>query len=140
MKVTFTDNSETQYDDSADRIKYKGGKDTGKLYLGDRDSAAFLQLKYRECTSVVNCCVDTHGLAQDAKVKYCKCDPDEDSYVSSALCYVRRSSMRRGAVRCGAVRCGVVCQGAVHEKALGCATQCSSVQCGALRFWCSVGR
>ncbi len=82
LKVEFVDNAEFQYDTSANRIKYKGGKGTGSLYLGDRASASFLQLKYRECKSVVNCCVDTHGLAQEPEVSYCKCDPDEDSYVS----------------------------------------------------------
>lgn len=84
LKVSFTDTSSSQYDDSADRIKVKGldTKDIkmGKLYLGDRHSASYLQLKHRNCSSVVNCCTDCHGLAREIKVGYHKVDPDEDDY------------------------------------------------------------
>jgi hypothetical protein len=78
LKVVFVDNSESQYDENADRIKVKGTGSKGKLYLGDRFSAAMLQLKFRDCKRVVNCCTETHGLAREADVKYLKIDPDDD--------------------------------------------------------------
>ena len=47
MKVEFIDNAESQYDDSADRIRGIG-KGKGKLFLGDRSSASMVQLKHRK--------------------------------------------------------------------------------------------
>lgn len=85
LKVEFVDNSSEQYDDNADRIKVKGTGSKGKLYLGDRFSAAMLQLKFRNCKFVVNCCKETHGLSREADVKYLKVDPDDDDGVEQVF-------------------------------------------------------
>ena len=82
LKVTFKDNSSTQYNEYADRIKFSvtrpDKRKFGKLYIGDRHSASFLQLKERMCKSVVNCCKEIHGLSRETDVQYLKLDPDED--------------------------------------------------------------
>ena len=82
LKVTFTDSSATQYESSAKLIPFTKGsadKSIGKLYLGDRDSAAFLQLRWRNCSHVVNCQQDMHGLSKEQEVVYCNVDPDVSS-------------------------------------------------------------
>mmetsp|Transcript_22141 Transcript_22141/g.30371 ORF Transcript_22141/g.30371 Transcript_22141/m.30371 type:complete len:218 (-) Transcript_22141:66-719(-) len=90
MKVEFIDNSASQYDENADRIKvpFKSKSKMGKLFLGDSSSASFLQLKSRSCKNVVNCSREMHGFARETDVNYLKIDPDdenvnifEDSYV-----------------------------------------------------------
>lgn len=84
LKVEFIDNAASQYDEYADRIKFlgKGAKPKmGKLFLGDRNAASYLQLKFRECKAVVNCCSETHGLARETDVKYLKIDPDDEDGV-----------------------------------------------------------
>lgn len=75
LKVEFIDNASSQYDANADWIKVESIKSKGKLYLGDRYSASYIQLKFRNCKTVVNCCTDTHGLARETDVKYLKIDP-----------------------------------------------------------------
>lgn len=80
LKVEFIDNSASQYDENADRIKVssKNQNKLGKLFIGDRYSASFLQLKSRNVKSVVNCCKEIHGLSQETDVRYLKIDPEED--------------------------------------------------------------
>ena len=85
MKITFKDTSANQYDLNADEVKYSSDKTLGKLYIGDRDCANFLQLRSRKCLTVVNCAADMHGLSGEKDVKYLNVDPDitdcfEDSY------------------------------------------------------------
>eukprot|EP01032_Pedospumella_encystans_P019148 gene19148-21782_t len=76
FKVEFFDNSAFQYDANASEISYTGSG--GKLYLGDRFSAAFVQLQYRDCQTVVSCCEDMHGFAKEENVTYLRIDPDYD--------------------------------------------------------------
>ena len=79
LKVEFIDNSSSQYDDNACRIKYaESGSGGGKLYLGDRFAASYVQLKARNCKTVVNCCQDMHGFAKEVDVNYLKIDPDDE--------------------------------------------------------------
>ena len=82
LKVEFIDNSSSQYDEYADRIKFSvvrpDKRKLGKLYIGDRCSASFLQLEWRKCKSVVNCCKEIHGLSRETDVQYLKLDPEED--------------------------------------------------------------
>jgi protein-tyrosine phosphatase len=80
LKVTFIDNSATQYDGFADEIKYNTKKTKGKLYLGDRHSCAMVQLKHRNCNAVVNCDTDLFGLSREKDIRYLKVDPciDDD--------------------------------------------------------------
>jgi hypothetical protein len=77
LKVEFIDNSASQYDSNASEIEY-GGSSGGKLYLGDRFSSSFVQLKARNCRTVVSCCVDMHGFAKEPDVTYLKIDPDDE--------------------------------------------------------------
>ena len=80
LKVTYTDTTATQYESSANVIPFcSADKSIGKLYLGDRDSAAFLQLRWRNCSHVVNCQQDMHGLSREQDVVYCNVDPDVSS-------------------------------------------------------------
>ena len=76
LKVTFIDNSASQYDEFADEIKYSSSKKSkGKLYLGDRHSCAMVQLKHRNISAVVNCDTDLFGLAKEKDIRYLKVDP-----------------------------------------------------------------
>ena len=86
MKIKFTDTSHTQYEDSADEVKYSKGERSGKLYIGNRDCASFLQLRSRKCLTVVNCAADMHGLSRESDVKYLNIDPDlKDSFEDSFI-------------------------------------------------------
>lgn len=76
LKVEFIDNSASQYDANASLIEY--GSAGGKLFLGDRYSASYVQLKARNCKTVVNCCQDMHGFAKEAEVNYLKIDPYDE--------------------------------------------------------------
>lgn len=79
LKVTYIDNSATQYDEFADEIIYSSGKKSkGKLYLGDRHSCAMVQLKHRNISAVVNCDTDLFGLAKEKEIRYLKVDPSID--------------------------------------------------------------
>jgi hypothetical protein len=78
LKVEFIDNSATQYDSNACEVSYNGGSGKGKLYLGDRFAASYVQLKARNCKTVVNCCQDMHGFAKETDVNYLKIDPDDE--------------------------------------------------------------
>lgn len=82
MKVTFKDTSATQYDANADLIDLKlNGKtsvSSGKLYLGDRFSAAFLQLKFRKCTHAIICDKEIYGLGREEDISYLFIDPSDD--------------------------------------------------------------
>ena len=76
LKVTYIDNSATQYDEFADEIIYSSSKKSkGKLYLGDRHSCAMVQLKHRNISAVVNCDTDLFGLAKEKEIRYLKVDP-----------------------------------------------------------------
>lgn len=85
LKVTFIDNASSQYDVNADEIrcwKTKLEEDEigkkqklGKLYLGDRYAATFLQLKHRDCYCVINCAKDLHGFSKEEDVIYLNIDP-----------------------------------------------------------------
>ena len=76
LKVEFIDNADSQYDANASQITYSN--ENGKLFLGDRYAASYVQLKYRECDTVVNCCQDMHGFAKEENVEYLKIDPDDE--------------------------------------------------------------
>lgn len=82
MKVTFTDTSATQYDANADLIDLKLKSSTagslGKLYLGDRYSAAFLQLKFRKCTHAIICDKEIYSLGREEDITYLNIDPSDD--------------------------------------------------------------
>lgn len=76
MKITFKDTSATQYDDNATEIQFKkSNKETGRLYLGDRLSASYVQLKHRKCSVVVNCSRPLHGFSKEPDVEYMNIDP-----------------------------------------------------------------
>jgi hypothetical protein len=83
LKVEFVDNSASQYDENAVRIKLGLGKNSGKLYLGDRHSGSYLQLKFRDCNRVVSCSSEMHSFAKEPDVKYLKMDPnnEEDNHL-----------------------------------------------------------
>lgn len=76
LRVEFFDNSAFQYDSNASEIVYDSPG--GKLFLGDKFSAAFVQLQHRHCTTVVSCCMDMHGYAKEEDVTYLRIDPDYD--------------------------------------------------------------
>ena len=78
LKVEFIDNSASQYDSNASEIEYGDNSKGGKLYLGDRFASSFVQLKFRNCKTVVSCCVDMHGFAKESDVNYLKIDPDDE--------------------------------------------------------------
>ena len=78
LKVEFVDNSSSQYDENAGCIKLNDKSITGKLYLGDRFSSAFLQLKSRSCKYMVSCSSDMHGFCKESDVKYLKIDPEDE--------------------------------------------------------------
>ena len=78
MKIDFIDNSAQQYDGSAMEVKIPGNRGGGKLYLGDRWSAALLQLRARSCTRVVCCSQFLHKGSDEKSVKYLKIDPERD--------------------------------------------------------------
>ena len=78
LKVEFIDNSASQYDSNASEIEYGDNSKGGKLYLGDRFASSFVQLKFRNCRTVVSCCVDMHGFAKESDVNYLKIDPDDE--------------------------------------------------------------
>lgn len=77
LKVEFIDNSESQYDEHAARIKY--GEKGGKLYIGDRFAASYVQLKWRDCKTVISCDRDLHGFSKESDVNYLKIDPDDEN-------------------------------------------------------------
>lgn len=80
LKVTFIDNADQQYEGFANEIPYTRKKSkTGKLYLGDRHSCAMVQLKYRNCSAVVNCDTDLFGLAREKDIRYLKVEPCIDA-------------------------------------------------------------
>ena len=91
MKVTFTDTSANQYDASADEIKLSSGSAFGKLYIGDRDSASFLQLRSRKCLTVVNCAADMHGLSGEKDVKYLNIDPEEGDCFEDSFNFIKKA-------------------------------------------------
>lgn len=91
MKVTFTDTSANQYDASADEIKLSSGTAFGKLYIGDRDSASFLQLRSRKCLTVVNCAADMHGLSGEKDVKYLNIDPENSECFEESFNFIRKA-------------------------------------------------
>ena len=82
MKVTFRDTSATQYDANADLIILKGNNNDGigKLYLGDRYSGSFLQLKHRQCKFVISCDKEIHSLSREEDVNYLNIDPANENF------------------------------------------------------------
>lgn len=91
MKVTYTDTSANQYDASADEIKLSSGSAFGKLFIGDRDSASFLQLRSRKCLTVVNCAADMHGLSGEKDVKYLNIDPEEGDCFEDSFNFIKKA-------------------------------------------------
>lgn len=81
LKVEFIDNASSQYDESAARIKItknpNATKKAGRLYLGDRNSASYIQLKFRNVKTVVTCSREMHGFCKEPEVKYLKIDPED---------------------------------------------------------------
>jgi hypothetical protein len=96
LKVEFVDNSATQYDENAVRIKLGLGKSSGKLYLGDRHSGSYVQLKFRECNRVVNCSSEMHAFAKEPDVKYLKMDPnnEEDNNLGDAFDFIENELVK----------------------------------------------
>lgn len=83
MKVTFKDTSATQYDANADLVDFKAlglssSAPLGKLYVGDRYSAAFLQLKFRKCKHVIICDKEIFSLGREEDITYLNIDPSDD--------------------------------------------------------------
>lgn len=77
QQTNRNDNDDEQYEeDSADVISFTSDKSYGKIYIGDKDSAAFLQLRSRNCTSVVNCQSNMPLVSKEKDVKYLNCDPE----------------------------------------------------------------
>lgn len=91
MKVTFTDTSANQYEANADEVKYTDNKSSGKLYIGDRDCASFLQLRSRNCLTVVNCAADMHGLSGEKDVKYLNIDPDLNNSFEDSFSFIDKA-------------------------------------------------
>jgi protein-tyrosine phosphatase len=80
MQVTFKDTSATQYDSNAFVVELAANpKNYGKLYLGDRYSGSFLQLKHRNCYHVINCDKEIHSLSREEDVTYLNIDPVEEN-------------------------------------------------------------
>ena len=98
LKVEFIDNSSSQYDVNASRVKLDCfGKDWGKLYFGDRHAASFVQLKFRNSKTVVNCCAGMHMFAKEPEVKYLKIDPtDEKNNHFEEVCKFLDSELSAG--------------------------------------------
>lgn len=94
MKITFTDTSANQYDKSADVIKYTSDKSLGKLFIGDRDCASFLQLRSRKCLTVVNCAADMHGLSGEKDVKYLNIDPDLTDCLEESYNFIEKALLK----------------------------------------------
>jgi len=92
LKVTFVDNSASQYNGSADEVEQQGPLAAlnwkGRLYIGDRDSASFLQLRHRSVTHVINCEKDIHGVSKEEGVTYLKIDPESDDGKCFELSYL----------------------------------------------------
>lgn len=79
LKVEFVDTSASQYEENASRIDVPNKKaKNGKLYLGDRFSATYLQLKHRSCSTVVNCSSSIISLSREPNVKYLNIDIEEN--------------------------------------------------------------
>jgi hypothetical protein len=78
LKIEFTAADGSQYDDNAALVNYGGGTDGGKLWIGDRFSASYVQLKARKCKTVCVCDEDMYGFAKEAEVTYQKIDPSDD--------------------------------------------------------------
>jgi len=78
LKVVFRDTSATQYDENAIDIAASFPFAGGKLYLGDRHSLAYVQLKHRNCSSVVSCSCGMHGSCLEEEVQYLQVDPLDD--------------------------------------------------------------
>ncbi len=95
FKVEFFDNSAYQYDANASEVSY-AGPGGGKLFLGDRFSASFVQLQYRDCQTVVSCCEDMHGFAKEENVTYLRIDPDydEDRHFEESCQFIQNSLIR----------------------------------------------
>lgn len=86
LKIQFVDNSATQYNGSAHAVLGVEGLNLkGRLWLGDRDSASFLQLRHRKVTHVVNCEKDIHGSSKEEGITYLNIDPEEDEGASFEL-------------------------------------------------------
>lgn len=76
LKIEFIDNSDKQYEGSADEVT--GISLKGRLFIGDRDAASFLQLRHRKITHVINCEKDIHGSSKEKDVTYLNIDPESD--------------------------------------------------------------
>jgi hypothetical protein len=77
IHIEFRDTSASQYDGNAALIQFKQENGKGKLFIGDRHSGTFLQLKHRKCRTVVCCSSGLSGSCLEADVKYLKIDPLE---------------------------------------------------------------
>eukprot|EP01038_Epipyxis_sp_PR26KG_P009925 gene9925-13349_t len=96
LKVEFIDNSSSQYDGNASEIKLEKNKNCGKLFLGDRYAASYVQLKFRSCKSVINCSKDLHGFSKEPDVKYLNIDPEIDennNYFEEAYNFIEQELM-----------------------------------------------
>jgi dual specificity phosphatase 12 len=54
-------------------------KKYGKLFLGDRFAASYVQLKFRNCKSVISCSSELHAFSKEPDVKYLNIDPEDAS-------------------------------------------------------------
>ncbi len=97
LKVEFIDNSSSQYDENAARIKLGLGKASGKLFLGDRAAGSYVQLKFRDCKHVLNCSQEMHGFAREPDVKYLKIDPadEENNHLDEAVAFIDKELAKK---------------------------------------------
>jgi hypothetical protein len=106
LKVEFIDNSSSQYDQNAARIslsplpaldsssssistntgnkKSTSTKQQGPLYVGDKDSLSFVQIKARSIQAVLCCSADLAGYCKEPGVDYMKIDAEQYSLPSSS--------------------------------------------------------
>ena len=96
LKVEFIDNSSSQYDENAARIrlnplpsssedsKKQNTTKQGRLYVGDKDSLSFVQIKARSIKAVLCCNSDLAGFCREDKVDYMKIDAEHYSLPSSS--------------------------------------------------------
>lgn len=79
LKIRFVAADGTENNGSATELtKAPGLTLLGRLWLGDRDSASYLQLRHRKITHVINCERDIHGSSKEEGVTYLLIDPEAD--------------------------------------------------------------
>jgi hypothetical protein len=100
LKVEFIPEDGTQFDDNAALVKYGGGSEGGKLYIGDRFSASYVQLKARKCKAVVCCDQDIWPFCKETEVSYLKIDPsdEDDDHFEESYAFIDRNLAKKRSV------------------------------------------